>query len=182
MTYTTQRTIGIDAGHRIPTHGSKCKNVHGHRYTIEAHCISENLFKDGEQTGMGIDFSFLKEEMMSQIDFHCDHGFIMWLEDDLLATFLGSLARLVEVRRHVDRGGNFMPMLVGEGDTPMGKVYVVDFIPTAENLAKHWFELLAPRVSHRSEKQATLAKIVVHETPNCSATYEITGNPMGRIS
>ena len=172
MTYYITREIGIDAGHRIPTHGSKCKNVHGHRYTIEAHCVCKDLIDSGEQTGMGLDFGFLKEEMMSEIDFYCDHGFIMWLEDELLTVFLGKLGRSIEVRNHVDRGGNFMPFLIGEGDTLVGKLYVVPFIPTAENLAKHWFERLAPKVYHRSEKQAQLAKIVVHETPNCSATYE----------
>ena len=173
MTFYTSREIGIDAGHRIPTHGSKCKNVHGHRYTIEAHCATEKVHTEGEQSGMGIDFGFLKEEMMSQIDFYCDHGFIMWLEDELLTTFLGSLGRAIEVRNHVDRGGNFMPFLIGEGDTVVGKLYVVPFIPTAENLAKHWFELLTPRIKFRSEGKASLWRVVVHETPNCSAWYPL---------
>ena len=171
MTFQIQRTIGIDAGHRIPTHGSKCKNVHGHRYTIEAHCTAEETIKGGGQSGMLLDFGFLKDEMMAQIDFYCDHGFIIWVEDELLVLFLGSAARAAEVRNHVDRGGNFMPWLLGEGDTAMGKLYVVDFIPTAENLAKHWYDLLSSRVSFRSGNAAKLHKIVVHETPKCSAEY-----------
>ena len=36
--FIVRRQIGIDAGHRVMTHGSKCRNMHGHRYTIEAHC------------------------------------------------------------------------------------------------------------------------------------------------
>ena len=32
------RRIGIDMGHRVPDHGSKCRNPHGHRYEILATC------------------------------------------------------------------------------------------------------------------------------------------------
>ncbi len=63
--YTMSREIGIDAGHRVPTHGSKCKNLHGHRYTIQAICKAGFLQSEGEQKAMVIDFGFLKEEMLS---------------------------------------------------------------------------------------------------------------------
>ena len=54
------------------------------------------------------------------------------------------------------------------------KLYVVPFVPTAENLAKHWFERLAPRVDARTEGRASLLKVLVWETPNCSAEYPVT--------
>ena len=62
--YTVARQIGIDAGHRIQTHGSKCRHLHGHRYLIEAVCEAGHLHQGGEQTDMVLDFGFLKEEMM----------------------------------------------------------------------------------------------------------------------
>ncbi|MEE8246777.1 MAG: 6-carboxytetrahydropterin synthase, partial [Alphaproteobacteria bacterium] len=37
-TYTVTRRLEIDAGHRVMTHGSKCRHLHGHRYVVEAVC------------------------------------------------------------------------------------------------------------------------------------------------
>ena len=81
-THRITREIGIDAGHRVPDHGSKCRNIHGHRYRVLATCEGP-LARVGEQTGMVLDFGFLKEEMMTQIDAPCDHGMIMAASDTL---------------------------------------------------------------------------------------------------
>lgn len=72
------------------THGSKCRHIHGHRYTIEAICQARDarLHNAGEQTDMVIDSLFLKDEMMSHIDEPCDHGFIASHSDlELLEMF-----------------------------------------------------------------------------------------------
>ncbi len=170
MTYEITRQIGIDAGHRVTTHGSKCKNVHGHRYTIEATCVADVLIPDGEQQGMVLDFGFLKEEMMDHIDRPCDHGMILWVEDPLLDVFVpqgfrGSIKH--DIKKH-----NLASLLVDSDLTLIGKLYVVPFVPTAEHLAEHWFDLLKPRVHERSSGAAYLHSITVWETPNCRARYE----------
>ena len=72
MTFRITRFIEIDAGHRIMTHGSKCRHLHGHRYRIEAECAAKAVQPDGVQTGMVLDFGFLKEEMVEIIDRPCD--------------------------------------------------------------------------------------------------------------
>ena len=170
MSYTISREIGIDCGHRVPTHGSKCKNVHGHRYTILAICKAEDVHEEGEQKDMILDFGFLKDEMMNEIDTPCDHGFIMWNQDELLERFIKNLDsytpeaidRKLLTQDYVELGKNY---------THIGKMYVVDFIPTAEKLAEHWFNRLAPRVKERSKGLARLSAIKVWETPNCSAVY-----------
>lgn len=141
-TFRITREIGIDAAHRVPTHGSKCRNVHGHRYTIQATCEG-SLKSTGEEAGMVLDFGFLKDEMMATIDGPCDHAAIFWEEDELL------------------------PLL----RDVCSKLQVIPFIPTAENLARYWFELLAPRVVLRSDGHARLVFIKVWETPNCHAVY-----------
>jgi 6-pyruvoyltetrahydropterin/6-carboxytetrahydropterin synthase len=88
MSFSVTRQIGIDAGHRIATHGSKCRHLHGHRYTIEASAEARALQPSGEQTDMVIDFSFLRDEMLAEIDGPCDHGFIASTDDgDLLRMF-----------------------------------------------------------------------------------------------
>ena len=86
--YHVTRRIGIDAGHRIRTHGSKCRNLHGHRYEVEATCSAPRPHAGGEQDGMVIDFGFLKDEMLAVIDAACDHGFIAEIADDEVLTML----------------------------------------------------------------------------------------------
>lgn len=170
--YRVSRRIDIDAGHRIMTHGSKCRHVHGHRYGIEAVCEAVDLHHAGEQTDMVVDFGFLKEEMVKAIDVPCDHGFIAALADrELLGMFApagvevdGWIAALDVVVRN-------------EGETTtthtrLGtKLTVVPFQPTAECLARHWYIKLAQPVRARSNGTARLVKVTVFETPNCAAQY-----------
>lgn len=169
--YTITRQIGIDSGHRVPTHGSKCKNVHGHRYTIEATCVADAIHEEGEQQDMILDFGFLKEEMMKQIDEPCDHGFIIWHKDELLKYFLtGSIES--EVFERIDKRIRMAGECVLETPVSLiGKMCIVPFIPTAERLAEHWFNKLAPGVVERSRGLAKLMQLKVWETPNCNAVY-----------
>lgn len=160
------REIGIDMAHRVPHHASKCKNIHGHRYTVRAMCKGP-LFESGEQQGMVLDFGFLKEEMMKIIDDYCDHGTTLWIDDPILRMAISSEdfeSTIVSIRNHGY-------CLLHEISEFFGKLYVVPFVPTAENLAKHWFDRLAPRVKHRTEGKASLSVVKCWETPNCSATY-----------
>lgn len=170
--FTVARQIGIDAGHRIMTHGSKCRHLHGHRYTIEAVCAARNhLHGSGEQTDMVVDFGFLKEEMTRHIDAPCDHGLILSLADrDMLAMFCPSgdfQQWLVELATQIEADG-----YVATHNTRLEqKLYVIPFQPTAECLAKHWFERLQHAVHVRSDGIAELREVIVWETPNCRASY-----------
>lgn len=172
MSYRVSRRIEIDAGHRIMTHGSKCRHVHGHRYAIEAVCEAADLHHVGEQTDMVVDFGFLKEEMLAAIDAPCDHGFIAALADrELLAAFAPEGADLAVWL------GALEAQVAHEGaalttDTRLAtKLYVVPFQPTAECLAKHWFACLVEPVQRRSGATARLVCVRVWETPNCVAEY-----------
>jgi 6-pyruvoyltetrahydropterin/6-carboxytetrahydropterin synthase len=51
------------------------------------------------------------------------------------------------------------------------KLYVIAPQPTAECLARHWFDVLALAVRERSEGHAELILVRVEETPNCWATF-----------
>lgn len=171
-TYRITRRIGIDAGHRIRLHGSKCRHLHGHRYEVEATCAASTLHEGGEQAGMVLDFGFLKDEMMRVIDAPCDHGFIAELADvALLETFAPEGRDPAEWRAQlaeaVERDGFALTT-----DTRLGtRLYVIAMPPTAEALAKHWFERLAPLVRTRSDGLARLQRLRVWETPNCWAEW-----------
>jgi 6-pyruvoyltetrahydropterin/6-carboxytetrahydropterin synthase len=174
--FTIMRRIGIDAGHRLPLHNSKCKHLHGHRYEIEAKCqsLTDEVIDEGEQAGMVLDFGFLKEEMECHIDAFCDHGLILSLKDtEALSLFapdgMDTDQWIEELSKDVkDKGHSF------RNDAKMNtKLYVIADYPTAENLAKHWFERLAKAVTKRSNKQAKLTLVRVWETPNCFAEYRV---------
>jgi len=170
--FLVTRRIGIDAGHRIMTHGSKCRHIHGHRYEIEASCRASRLHEAGEQSGMVLDFGFLKEEMMAVIDAPCDHGFIAQLDDVELLTMFAPDDRdagqwIDTVRAAVARDG-----FAATTECRLGtKLYIVPTPPTAEELAAHWFGRLSVRVARRSDGFAELARLRIWETPNCWAEY-----------
>ena len=156
-THTISRRIEIDAAHRVPGHTGKCRNLHGHRYLVEAVC-SGALAGEGHEGGMVMDFAFLKEEMLAAIDAECDHAAILWSADPLVEVLAGATlsAGAGESRR--------VP-------SPFGPILVVPFTPTAENLARYWFDRLKARISSRSGDRARLIELRVFETPNTCATY-----------
>lgn len=173
------REIGIDMGHRVTHHGSKCRNLHGHRYTIQV-TVRGPLFEAGEQEGMVLDYGFLKDIMMEHIDKDCDHGMCLYINDPWTYLLLpykdGSDWNALDIAVK-----NFGFCAVNEpvGDkyertrheNTGGKFYIVPFVPTAENLARHWFERLAPIILERTNNQGEIHSVTVFETPNCSAVY-----------
>lgn len=159
MTYLATRRIEIDAAHRVPRHNSKCKNIHGHRYVIEAGVTATGLALTGSQSGMVADFGILKDLMITHIHDPCDHALILWSEDPLLG--------LIEAEVHAGRAHK-------EG---LSKVAVLPCIPTAECLAEHWFSCLCnglQSVKSGAGKGLEMSYVKVWETPNCYAIYPYT--------
>lgn len=70
MSQATRR-IGIDAGHRVTRHESKCRHVHGHRYEVE-------ITVEGEldHAGRVLDFGCLKDVVGGWLMDSMDHGYI----------------------------------------------------------------------------------------------------------
>lgn len=173
--FTITKEIGLDAGHRVPTHGSKCRHVHGHRYVVRATCEAAGLITAGEQSGMVLDFGFLKEEMMLRIHDPCDHGYIAWIEDEYFwkHMLLEASGKATNVIRQVVAWQGYAQI----NTWPATKFYVTPFIPTAENLAEHWFKRLHPWVYERSGGHATLVELTVYETPTSVASFRPDTNP-----
>jgi 6-pyruvoyltetrahydropterin/6-carboxytetrahydropterin synthase len=157
------KKIEIQSAHRVAATTSRCRFLHGHRYVVKATC-SGQVAKDGEQVGMVIDFGFLKEVMVQYIHEPCDHGTILDKTDPLLHMLVSESGI---------KGAH------GFGDATLfsndyGNFYAVPFTPTAENLAKHWFDLMKEPVQLLSRGQAYLTKVRVHETSSCFAEYFIS--------
>lgn len=162
--FLISKKIEIDAAHRIPDTNSKCKSLHGHRYTITATCEG-SLAESGTEKGMagGLDFSFLKQSMVDVIDYHCDHGLILCKYDPLVENSLSK-----EGWCDLDKPSHYYSH---SSFKDYGKLYVIADPPTAEVLARHWYYRLYSLIQGLSNNQAELHSIEVQETPSCSAVY-----------
>jgi 6-pyruvoyltetrahydropterin/6-carboxytetrahydropterin synthase len=139
------KTIEIDLGHRLPQHRSKCRNLHGHRYRIVAG-VDDKLMTSGSGDGMVIDFGDLKAIMMAQIDAVYDHAVVFYKEDPMLCA-----------------------VLLCSHYQDESKILMVDFMSTAENLARHWYTKLQYPLRDVGIK---LRFVDVFETPTSMARYE----------
>lgn len=164
--YTTMRHIEIDAAHRVPEHGSKCMQLHGHRYKVEAH-VAGVLAESGPETGMTMDFGFIKDGLIRFVHDPCDHGLILRYNDELLKTLAPELYH--DAEDYFQRGGK---QIADTQHWHKGlRLYLIGRAPTAEVLAAHWYDNMEKFVTDRTNNRATLAKIKVWETPNCWASY-----------
>lgn len=139
------KTIEIDMGHRVPNHKSKCRNLHGHRYKVEVG-VDDKVVTDAgaSDEGMVIDFGDLKKIMTDYLDFTFDHGLMLWDKDPLLYTLQDD-----EVGKDL-------------------KIIKVNFVPTAENLAKYWYDDLKQLLLLKSIK---ISNVKIWETPTSTAEY-----------
>lgn len=115
MFYVTKE-IEFDAAHRVPDHSSKCFNLHGHRYKVEATVAAPELQAAGSSTGMVVDFGDLKALLM-KVHEAFDHRTIIYTGDPL-RTDLSGMPGFVEFSS----------------------------IPTAENLAGWIFHFLNSQI------------------------------------
>lgn len=152
------KTIGLDMGHRIPDHHSKCRHLHGHRYTVTA-TVTGELAAEGSQAGMVMDFGFLKGAMLEAIHDPYDHKLALYAGDPLVP-FFGR--RLPDYLRGLDLDHSLV---------------VVSEIPTAENLAQLWYESLEGQIDDRIHsalipEEVRLVRLEVQETPTSVAVYQ----------
>ena len=134
MTVVT-KTVRFDAAHVLSDSEGKCRNLHGHTYRVDV-----SVGATDEATDMVIDFTQLKRLMNELICARFDHAFI----------YHAGSADESEIAAVVER--------LGLRTARLG------FRSTAENLARHFFELLAPHV-------AGLKSVKVWETADNCAEY-----------
>ena len=147
MTTYIRRYVETDTGHRVPNHKSKCKHMHGHRYRWEAEIEGDVVTEKGvSEEGMLIDFSDISDILTIHIHDVVDHAFVVYQGDDLA---LSALKMMGDEHRTV----------------------IVDFIPTAENLAKWAFEQIESLISTAYGNRLRLVAMHVRETPKSIAIW-----------
>lgn len=142
------KEIEIDMAHRVCFHKSKCRNLHWHRYKIEVGVDDKIIDTYGSSDyGMVIDFSDLKAVMIEELDDRFDHGAVFFKEDPYVS--------LLESIIHLN-------------DQNPYKMHFVDFMPTAENLCKYWYNILEPKLKGFN---IAIAHVKIWETPTSTAVY-----------
>ncbi len=138
------KIVEFDSGHRIPSHESKCRHLHGHRYRLEATVIGPIQDVKGQtDDGMVMDFSAIKKVMMELVHDKWDHALLLYDKDPL----------------HVTIHSGFPDM----------HIELLPIIPTAENLAALAYTILFKRL--KDEYGIKLKRVRLYETPNGWADY-----------
>lgn len=135
--YYLKTEQNFDSAHFLHGYKGKCANIHGHRWRVVATIKSKQLKNDLQTNGMIVDFSDLKNDLKILCD-NLDHSLIIEK---------GSLC------------DSLYNALVAENF----KIITLPFRPTAENLAKYFYQNLA--------KKYDIDSIDVYETPNNCASY-----------
>ena len=147
MVTSIRRWVETDTGHRVPNHKSKCRHLHGHRYRWEAEIEGEVVTESGvSDEGMLMDFGDISAILTREIHDVVDHAFIVYSED-------------IEAIQALEKMG------------PDHRTVIVDFIPTAENLARWAFERVEPLIRSSYHNKLRLVAIHVRETPKSWASW-----------
>lgn len=136
--YIIKTEQSFDSAHFLAGYDGKCSNLHGHRWRIVAEVCDKELQQEGQLRGMVTDFGDIKKDLKKLADDY-DHAFIY--EKDSLKQ--KTTEALQEEGFHL---------------------ICVPFRPTAENFAKHFFEIL-------KQKGYQVRSVAVYETPNNCAVY-----------
>ncbi len=121
--------------------------MHGHRYRFEAEIEGDVVETSGvSEEGMLMDFSDISAILTREVHDVVDHAFVVYRGD-----------------KTARRALEFM------GDEH--RTVVVDFIPTAENLAKWAFEQVEPHIVSTYGNKLKLVAMHVWETPKSVASW-----------
>ncbi|MEE8208083.1 MAG: 6-carboxytetrahydropterin synthase QueD [Nitrosomonadaceae bacterium] len=136
--------LEFDAGHRIPSHNSQCRHLHGHRYAVEITLSGDIITDEGiAKQGMVMDYSEVKQIAKDALVNKWDHAFLVYSGDVQVLQFLQS------IEDH--------------------KTVVLDTPPTAENLALIAFNILDNAYQDNYGNHLRLEQVRLFETPNCWA-------------
>lgn len=124
----------------------QCRRLHGHQGKVKIHLMASHL-----EYGMVTDFNHLNW-LKKFIDDNIDHRFIIDRNDPLFNE-MTNLGKGSLEDEHIEYQESF---------------YVVDFVPTSENLAKWMFDLVQEKMAPLG---VTVAKVEWFETPKSRSVY-----------
>jgi 6-pyruvoyltetrahydropterin/6-carboxytetrahydropterin synthase len=123
------RRIEFDAAHRVLGHSGKCKDLHGHRYVVEATFAAKQL----DDLGMIVDFGIIKEVLGKWIDDNWDHNVVLWEKDQELGKAIAKITKQ--------------------------EIFYLPTNPTAENMTEYLMNVQCPKLFEGGDFVCTRIRI-----------------------
>ncbi len=121
---------------------NKCRNLHGHSYILEVTVGSDTL----NEQDVVVDFYHIKNALKRLVDDVFDHSFIIDKNDPFYPIFKEHFGHL--------------------------KLTELDFCPTAEALAKYFYDYLVEKLKEVNlQEDIKVVQITLWETATGKATY-----------
>ena len=136
--YILRTKSEFDSAHFLKGYEGRCSNIHGHRWRVVLEVGSEDVKTEGPDRGMVVDFGKLKDDLKAET-YKLDHTLIVE-KNSLKDTTKAALE---------DEGFTMVEL---------------DFRPTAENLAKYFYDIMSTKGYH-------VIRSRVFETPENCAEY-----------
>lgn len=137
---TAVRFHDISVGHTVTGHESKCAHLHGHNYRVHFKIAAKKGLDD---VGRVLDFGVIKAILCEWLERNWDHKFLINMDDDR-----------AEALQALDLTG----------------VVLVDWNPTAENMAEFLLKELGPKIL---PDHVELVWVKIEETYKCSVEAEL---------
>lgn len=148
-----------------------CRHLHGHEAEVHVHLVGDKLDSQGMVTDF-LHLSWLKKFFDETVD----HKFILDMNDPLFANMVHSPKKLVPV--YVPDTEHLAGHLIDMADTGITpgtpeyeyyeSFFIVDFIPTSENLSKWVYDLVTPKMARLGVK---VGEVEWWETKKSCARY-----------
>lgn len=117
--YMLRTKASFDSAHFLWGYEGKCRNIHGHRWTVEIEVYDNQLIENGQEKGMVVDFGSLKKDLKGIAD-NLDHCLII-------------------------EKGSLKPATLAALHDEDFRIVELDFRPTAENLARYIYDLMGAK-------------------------------------
>jgi len=136
------KEFSFDMAHALLNYDGLCKNIHGHTYKLSVTLIGSPIeLQNDPKLGMVFDFADLKSIVKQPIVDVFDHSLVLHEKHPAVVAM-----------NHINE---------------KGKLIVLPFQPTCENLVLHFVELIKDKLP----KGITLFSLRLHETPTSYAEW-----------
>jgi 6-pyruvoyltetrahydropterin/6-carboxytetrahydropterin synthase len=137
----------FEMAHALWNYDGLCRHIHGHSYKLTVTLIGEPIADaKSHKLGMVLDFTDLKAMVKGPVVDHFDHSLVI---------YRGAESALPERLNEM-----------------YGKVHLVDFQPTCENLVIH----IAEKISHLLPSEVQLFSVKLYETATAYAEWHARDN------
>ena len=134
------KEFNFEMAHSLGFHKGQCSNLHGHSYKMLVTLKSKKLINS-----MVIDFSDLKKIVNELIVDKYDHACVINKNSEYMFDL-----ELIELLKEYNK-----------------KIVLTDFYPTAEEMARHFYKVLATRFN----QDIKVKEVVIYETKSSYAKY-----------